>query len=160
MVIVLALATSALRVYASPSEFDHYPPEPSLSGPPVTLKLATPESRRFRSVLRSAAAAGPNFNGHYRIAEWGCGTGCASWAIIDLQSGSVWMSLDDAYAWWSPDIPMELKAPDRFEARVGSSLLYVHVSSHRRTDRTLDTRKVFVWERGALRLLRTEAFDY
>ena len=157
---IYPLFAVALLAASPPSEFDRYAAEATLVGAPAPPKLVAPEARRFRSVLRSAAEEGPDFNGHYRIAHWGCGSGCARWAIIDLQSGDVWMSPDEAYAWWSPDIPPDLKEPDRFEARVGSSLLYLNLSSHRRTDRTFDTRKVFVWERGALRLLRTEDLDY
>lgn len=31
-----------------------------------------------------------NFNGHYRAATWGCGSGCQTLAIIDLHTGRVW----------------------------------------------------------------------
>ncbi len=48
-----------------------------------------PRSRLFRTELREAAAAGPNFAGHYRLASWGCGAGCFQWAIVDVKSGRV-----------------------------------------------------------------------
>lgn len=35
------------------------------------------------------AHAGPNFAGHFAIAVWGCGMGCAEFAIIDEVSGLV-----------------------------------------------------------------------
>jgi hypothetical protein len=43
----------------------------------------------FRSAIREAAAKGPNFAGHYTIAEWGCGSGCMSSAVIDAVTGKV-----------------------------------------------------------------------
>jgi hypothetical protein len=41
----------------------------------------------FRTEIRKAAEKGPNFSGHYTIAEWGCGSGCISFAIVDAVSG-------------------------------------------------------------------------
>jgi hypothetical protein len=43
----------------------------------------------FRTVIREAAKKGPNFAGHYTIADWGCGTACESLATIDAESGAV-----------------------------------------------------------------------
>ena len=40
-------------------------------------------------MIREAAKKGPNFAGHYAIAEWGCGTGCIQMAVVDLESGDV-----------------------------------------------------------------------
>jgi hypothetical protein len=56
----------------------------------VDPKFATPGQRRFRTVIRDWARKGPNFAGHYAIAEWGCGTGCVQMAVVDLQSGDVY----------------------------------------------------------------------
>jgi hypothetical protein len=46
-------------------------------------------ARQYRTRLRQTAALGPNFAGHYTIATWGCGSGCAQFAIIDARSGRV-----------------------------------------------------------------------
>lgn len=51
--------------------------------------LATPEARRYRSVLGMGAARGPNFAGAFTIARWGCGATCTDFAIIDARSGRV-----------------------------------------------------------------------
>ena len=34
-------------------------------------------------------AEGPNYAGHYRLAVWGCGSGCAMFAAVDLNTGKV-----------------------------------------------------------------------
>jgi hypothetical protein len=51
--------------------------------------LATKDARMFRTELRRQAARGPNFAGHYTLALWGCGAGCANGAVIDARSGQV-----------------------------------------------------------------------
>ena len=56
---------------------------------PASVVLAGREARRFRSALRDAAKAGPNFAGHYTIAGWGCGASCTDWGVIDARTGKV-----------------------------------------------------------------------
>lgn len=46
-------------------------------------------ARRFRTVLRQDVAKGPNFAGHYRAVVWGCGSSCASFAVVNLKTGRV-----------------------------------------------------------------------
>ncbi len=63
---------------------------PIYTGKPARPAVrADKRSWLFRTELREAAAEGPNFAGHYRLASWGCGAACFQWAIIDLQSGKV-----------------------------------------------------------------------
>lgn len=61
----------------------------SFHGKPAQPILATKTQRMFRSAIREAAAKGPNFAGHYAIAEWGCGSGCMSVAVVDALTGKV-----------------------------------------------------------------------
>src|SRR5437870_3521698 len=92
-----AFAQSPARI---PPEFAKYPGESRLQTHPHALVLDTKEKRRFRTMLRSAAAEGTNFNGHYRVASWGCGTNCIQWAIADLTNGKVWMAREPAHSCW------------------------------------------------------------
>jgi hypothetical protein len=55
--------------------------------PPV---LATKRDRSYRTSIRNASSKGPNFAGHYAVADWGCGTGCRQFAIVDLHTGRVY----------------------------------------------------------------------
>ena len=43
----------------------------------------------YRTMIRQAAKKGPNFAGHYTVAEWGCGTACEQIAVVDSQTGDV-----------------------------------------------------------------------
>jgi hypothetical protein len=69
--------------------FTDYPAraEPHLK--PAAPILATRGERAFRSMIREGAAEGPNFAGHFTIADWGCGAGCVDWAVIDARTGRV-----------------------------------------------------------------------
>jgi hypothetical protein len=49
-----------------------------------------PRAREYRTALRSGAAKGPNFAGHFTVVTWGCGTSCQSHAIVDAQTGAVY----------------------------------------------------------------------
>jgi hypothetical protein len=57
------------------------------------VDLSQTRARLYRTQLRDAAREGaqfgPNFAGHYRLASWGCGTGCLNWGLVDLKTGRV-----------------------------------------------------------------------
>jgi hypothetical protein len=54
------------------------------------LDLASnPIARMYRTVLRQEVAQGPNFAGHYGVAIWGCGSSCAMFAVVNLNTGRV-----------------------------------------------------------------------
>ena len=48
-----------------------------------------PAARSFRTRLSEGVRGGVNFAGHYTVVGWGCGTGCISGAIVDLDRGKV-----------------------------------------------------------------------
>ena len=48
-----------------------------------------PTAEEFRTTLVEAVARGPNFAGHYRVVEWGCGTGCQSFSVVDVRDGRI-----------------------------------------------------------------------
>ncbi|MDR3414637.1 MAG: hypothetical protein P4L83_00490 [Nevskia sp.] len=91
LVAVLALAWAAARADGVPA-FADYAVTEKFAGPVAKLDLSTRRGREFRSALQDAAAQGPNFAGHYVLAQWGCGGGCFSWAVIDARTGKVWFA--------------------------------------------------------------------
>ena len=68
-------------------KFSDYAETRVFRGTPAHPVLTTSRQRTFRSKIRQAAAKGPNFAGHFTIAEWGCGSGCISVAIVDSITG-------------------------------------------------------------------------
>ncbi|HVO99616.1 MAG TPA: hypothetical protein VMT15_16205 [Bryobacteraceae bacterium] len=69
---------------------EDYPVAPVFKGKPAPPKLTTSGQRDFGAVIRTWAYKGPNFAGHYTIAQWGCGAGCMQMAVIDAQTGKVY----------------------------------------------------------------------
>jgi hypothetical protein len=65
----------------------------------------------FRSRLEAVANDDPNFAGHYILTSWGCGTFCEQLAIIDVETGKVYMPQINNPAWenyligWSYETP-------------------------------------------------------
>jgi hypothetical protein len=51
--------------------------------------VITANDRHFRTQIQEAAKKGPNFAGHYTIVDWGCGSGCVSFVVVDAVSGRV-----------------------------------------------------------------------
>lgn len=60
-------------------------------GPIATVNFdgAFPEAKRVSNAITSAVSKGPNFAGHFTIAEWACGTNCQDHAIVDVATGNV-----------------------------------------------------------------------
>ena len=118
---LLLAAVAVVTAAVARDDFHKYPPAPGLAGPSAPIRLNSKPVRRFRTVLRQAAAEGPNFNGHYRIAHWGTGTNAIEWGVIDLGTGNVWVAPDVAASCWAPNEPGDLQVPDWFGARLRES---------------------------------------
>lgn len=75
---------------ADAPRYEDYKVKTHFKGKPAAPDVRShPRSRMFRTMLRWNAKEGPNFAGHYTIASWGCGSGCAEYAIIDAITGRV-----------------------------------------------------------------------
>ncbi len=65
----------------------------------------------FRTRLQAAAKQQPNFAGHYILTSWGCGAFCKTIAIIDAETGKVYMPVPNDSSWenylvgWSYEKP-------------------------------------------------------
>jgi hypothetical protein len=87
---LIALASATLGSGAQKPVFSDFPtPVVAKKNPPAKPLLRTSIQRRFEAQIRSQAVLPPNFAGHYRIAEWGCGSSCVSIAVINLENGEV-----------------------------------------------------------------------
>jgi len=68
----------------------------------------TDEWRSFHTRIREGASQPPNFAGSYRIVEWGCGSDCVRFVLIDLKTGtihgppfeSVWLDAFSTDGWY------------------------------------------------------------
>jgi ankyrin repeat protein len=59
-------------------------------GPHAPVDLSSnPEAQTYWTRLREGAKKPPNFAGHYVMVQWGCGTECAVYMMVDVKNGSV-----------------------------------------------------------------------
>lgn len=94
--VILPLTVAVAAHAPDPSQrrlprFEDYPVREVYRGRPAPVDLASaPGAQRFRTVLREGAARGPNFAGRYTVVEWGCGSPCHAFAIVDARTGRVY----------------------------------------------------------------------
>jgi hypothetical protein len=88
MAAILAAVPAAPAAEQPPSFSDH-PAAARFTGRNAAPVLNTVEARRFRRMIRDGARQKPNFDGHYIVTTWGCGSDCEMGAIIDAVSGKV-----------------------------------------------------------------------
>jgi hypothetical protein len=70
--------------------FEDFPARDTFTGTPAPVDLSSAEgARQFRTVLRGGASQGLSFAGRYTVVEWGCGSPCQSFAIVDARTGRV-----------------------------------------------------------------------
>jgi hypothetical protein len=72
--------------------FSDYPVKDIYRGTPAKPKLNhNREARMYRTVLSDGVTEGANFAGHYTYVDWGCGTDCQKMAIVNIETGDVFM---------------------------------------------------------------------
>jgi hypothetical protein len=74
---------------AQPPTFSEYHVDKFFRGKNATPKI-TDSWRTFRTRIRTASDQPPDFAGSYRIVEWGCGSDCIQFALLDLRSGTIY----------------------------------------------------------------------
>ncbi len=100
--------------------FEDYPATEIFKGSPAPPKFRRPGDRLFRTKIREGAARGPNFAGHYTIADWGCGMGCISIAIVDAKDGRLYDAPFRVLAW---GVPMMKESVEPLAYNLDSRLL-------------------------------------
>jgi hypothetical protein len=136
-------------------KFEDYPVESVFKGKIAAPDVSSyPRSKRFRTVIRKRAKAGVNFAGHYSLVAWGCGSACASWAIVDAQTGSVfhpanfrmsgYFNIDDAVGDTSEGWLVRYRANSKLLVVIGDI----------NEDPALRGISYFVWEHNKLKRIR------
>ena len=92
----LVLVAGVLCAQSKPCQSDKLPKfsdftvHAVFSGKPKQPILTTKLEHLYRTTIREAAMNGTNFAGHFAIAEWGCGTGCHDFVVVDVRTGKVY----------------------------------------------------------------------
>jgi len=79
-----AFAGAALPMFADRAVKEKFTGTPAL---PDFAK--DPNAKQFATRIREGAKKGPNFAGHFTIIEWGCGSECQSFVIVDAKTGAI-----------------------------------------------------------------------
>lgn len=117
----LLIAVSLLAAADEVPRFEQFKVAEKFAGKAVDPVLRTRAQKNFRTAIRDAAQSGPNFAGHYTLAEWGCGAGCVSMAVVDNRTGATFdgpfnvLGYDLAYTYEGGE--------EQLEFRIGSRLL-------------------------------------
>lgn len=83
--------------------FEDYSVHGVFKGSPAEPQLTTSWARLYRTRIDRGVSgeegfrrgreyveiAGPNYAGHYRVINWGCGSGCLMMVVVDLETGQV-----------------------------------------------------------------------
>lgn len=117
----MLLGLSFLAAAVDIPTFDQYKVADKYTGKPATPILRTRMQKTFRTTIRESAQDGPNFAGHYTLAEWGCGAGCVSMAIVDAKTGQ---TFDGPFSLLGYDLSYVYEGgEEQLEFRIGSRLI-------------------------------------
>jgi hypothetical protein len=119
--LLLAIGLSVQGSDRQAPRFEDFAIQETFSGTPAAPLVASGRAHRYRTELTSQARDGPNFAGHFTIAQWGCGTCCTEFAIIDSVTGRVWFP---AFA-VACVVPMEAQDAPLLQFKLESNLLIV-----------------------------------
>jgi len=122
-IITILMVLLPLGAMATNIDFDQYQEKNIYTGKPAKPDLKThKEARRYRTAIREQAKEGPNFAGRFKIVEIGCGTSCVRIAVVNEETGEVYLprtpNLISWGGWWH-----ELYGP---EYKINSRLLVVY----------------------------------
>jgi hypothetical protein len=117
--VLLQLTAGVLVIFAQVPTFGDFRTPEIFSGQPAKPVLRTARQKRFATQIRTQATLPANFAGHYKIAEWGCGSQCLSIAIVDLKTGDVYdgpfsiLGYGIAYRYEGGDDELQFEASSR-----------------------------------------------
>lgn len=97
------LSSNALSKQVREPAFEDFPVRKVFKGKPARPDVSRGMARRFRTEIRRQAQDGPDFAGHYTVVDWGCGTCCSQFAIVDAQYGKVYFPFSHIECANTPD---------------------------------------------------------
>lgn len=115
-------------------------PIEKFNGTPARVDFSLmPEARSYYTAITSQVKEGPNLAGHFTFVEWGCGTECAGYAIVDAITGKVLLydPANEEGNSWSHAIDSRIlvhNEKDDFKSVKGLSLeeIITHYGEHRK----------------------------
>ncbi|QJR12993.1 hypothetical protein DSM104443_04087 [Usitatibacter rugosus] len=136
-------------------DFAAFPPDEPLVAP-AAKPIVTGPAAKFATQIREAAKQPADFNGHFKIARWGCGSNCLQWAVIDQQTGRVVMAPRTLNSCAPGGAKEAAQFPDWLDYRADSRLIVAYECEDPKNGLLYDTRRFYALQRGALVALRME----
>ena len=144
----LFVCTCSVSGQTGVPRFNDYQVNEHFAGKTAPLVLSR-EARMYRTRLKEAARERPNFDGHYVVTTWGCGTECIMGAIVDARTGAVFM-LPTTLCCWGANVD------DKFnpvEFPLNSKLIIL--SGARNEKEGDDATRFYKFEHNRLVLIRS-----
>lgn len=63
----------------------------------VTLDTSDQYTKKYQTTFSAALKKQADFNGHYVVASYGCGSGCLAYGVIDKNTGKAYQGPSDDY---------------------------------------------------------------
>jgi len=148
LLLILLLAALQTTVLSQTWPFHQYPAK-VFRGQPARPKLRSRIARQHPTIIRKAVMRGVNFAGHYRVVDWGCGTSCGVYVIVDERTGDVFDPPEI-----SRGVDLGVAGP---EFRPDSTLMVVASCPELEVYGLKDCkRKFYNWDGSRLFLIKTE----
>jgi len=142
--VVFAIGTAM----GHPWRFQKYPAT-VFQGVPARPRLETPLAKDHATIIREGARRGVNFAGEYRVIDWGCGTSCGVYVIVDKRTGKVFEPPE-----MSKGVDLGVAGP---EFRLDSRLMVIANCPDPKIYGLKNCqRKFYEWNGSRLVLLKTE----
>jgi hypothetical protein len=78
-------------------DFSKFPSKNIWNGGECIPNLDTQIKRNYKTIITNAAKQEPNFNGKYKIVEFGYGSGAQYFFVMDLNSGNVYEGIPSTH---------------------------------------------------------------
>jgi len=128
--------------------FADYPAAKKFTGKPAAPVLSSAKARRYRTIIWRDAATGPNFAGHYTVADWGCGSTCVGFAVVDARTGKVYFHPEVSRAMQVP-----YQAENVLQYRLDSRLLVIAGESERPQGKVSVGKFYYEWKEEQFSLI-------
>ena len=89
LVATLLFAVLSGTAIAGEWPFHDYPAA-IFHGKSTLPKAKTQLARQHVTIIRASVLRGPNFAGLYTVVDWGCGTSCGVYVIVDDHTGKIY----------------------------------------------------------------------
>lgn len=89
LMLVFSCLMSAVPQSKPEPRFEEYKVRDIYHGGPAA-PILTKDQRVFRTVIREGAKSKVEFAGHYTVPQFGCGSGCSGFYIVDSIGGKVY----------------------------------------------------------------------